>query len=203
MVTRSQVDRRAAAANTFVAIDGLDDIARGLREVGKQAQNELKDVYRSGGDLIVNVARPQVPVGTGRLLGSVKSAPTTREGRVKMGTPSRVPYAGWVEFGGTILFPRRSRARTGQTWTKSSVRVSERASVLGGFVNVSRRETQVVAVSSRGVRVRGATGAVVASREYVPEGRALYPAFVGMLGTIRDLMTSEIEQLQRRYDVGP
>lgn len=204
MVTLTQVERRAKAANTFVAVEGLDEIAKGLRQVGKEAQNELKGIYRSGGDLIVNTARPAIPRESGKLLGSVKSAPTSREGRVKMGTPSRVPYAGWVEFGGTILFPRRSRARTGLNYSKSRVRVRERVSVLGGFISTTRRETRVVQLTKRGYRSnRDASGAVVASREFVPEGRALYPAFVGMLGEIRDLMTFEIEQLQRRYDVGP
>lgn len=44
---------------------------------------------------------------TGRLEASVRTLSTAREGRVVEGSPKRIPYAGWWEFGG----PKRKSSR--------------------------------------------------------------------------------------------
>lgn len=68
----------------------------GLNAVGQtvvlEAQSRFPDALS---DDPYNVARR-----TGRLEGSLRARSTAREGRVVEGTETRIPYAGWWEFGG-------------------------------------------------------------------------------------------------------
>lgn len=43
-----------------------------------------------------------MPVRTGRLAASIKPASTQRAGRVGYSSPTKVPYAGFIEFGGSV-----------------------------------------------------------------------------------------------------
>ena len=206
MATFEQVVARRNAANQFLAVEGLDENIRALRTVNREAINEVKQVYRTGGEWIARQAKSRVPRQTGKLSRSIKAAPTQKEGRVKMGTAKSVAYAGWVEFGGTILFPNRSRGK----FRKGRIRVHERVPVsfgrtFGGFqgnVRITRRTTAILHdTPKRGVRgsVAGAgSGAVVASRPFVPEGRDFWPTAVEALPMLRRSMTGQLEALFER-----
>lgn len=52
-----------------------------------------------------------VPRRTGRLASSIRPASTQRTGQVAYSSPTRVPYAGWIEFGGSRGRPYVSRGR--------------------------------------------------------------------------------------------
>lgn len=179
---------------------GLAEARKALRQAGDDLPAALREAYRLGGEIII--AATTVPVRSGRLASTLRSAPTQRAGRVRMGTPSRVPYAGWVEFGGRILFPNRSAARTGQSFSKGRVSVRETAQILGGTVRYRKRRTEILVGDHKpGKRstIAGAdSGAVVAHRPFVPEGRYLYPAFVSRLGDVRRVTLAEIEDVMRR-----
>lgn len=47
-----------------------------------------------------------MPHRSGRLAASIKPASTQRTGQVAYSSPTRVPYAGWIEFGGMITTVR-------------------------------------------------------------------------------------------------
>jgi hypothetical protein len=58
----------------------------------------MKDTHRKAGEIIVKAATPFTPVDSGALSASLKSAPTQRQGRVRLGSAA-VPYAGPIHFG--------------------------------------------------------------------------------------------------------
>lgn len=89
-------------STVVVRVEGLDELRRALRAAGRDLPRELKAILNEAGGLIATATRLRVPVRSGRLAASIRPRSTQREGRVQMGTPARVPYAGWIEFGGTI-----------------------------------------------------------------------------------------------------
>lgn len=104
-----------------IEVVGLKEFAAALRKAEGRLPAEIKEVYNAAGDLVVETAVPMmeqqfVSVSSrldGALERSVRSQPTRTEGRVIEGYPSRVPYAGWWEFGGSTKVgggPRVHRA---------------------------------------------------------------------------------------------
>lgn len=79
-------------------IDGLREVLRDIRRLGDDARDDMKETHRKAGEIIVEGAKRFVPVRTGALLQSMRSAPTTRQGRVRVGNAS-APYAGPIHFG--------------------------------------------------------------------------------------------------------
>ena len=81
---------------------GVSRMASSLRRLGdEELSKEMKAVSKAAAQKIVPFAKMQVPVGpTGRLRDTIKADATRRYGRIKAGTPGRVPYARWVHRGG-------------------------------------------------------------------------------------------------------
>lgn len=50
-----------------------------------------------------------MPHRSGRLAASIKPASTQTTGQVAYSSPTRVPYAGWIEFGGAVGKDNRIR----------------------------------------------------------------------------------------------
>lgn len=86
----------------FIAVEGLDRLARLLRDADASLLDELKDANRDAAELVAATARPLVPRRTGRLEATVRTGATKRSGVVRAGR-ARVPYAPPVHFG----WPRR------------------------------------------------------------------------------------------------
>lgn len=92
-----------------IVVTGLSDFVRGLRAADRELPREFRRMLNQAAERVAEtaarLAEPQFITPrserTGNLLKSIKPASTQREGRVKMGTPKRVPYAGWWEFGGS------------------------------------------------------------------------------------------------------
>jgi phage gpG-like protein len=82
-----------------ITVVGFDELASGSKRLfGKIGDRAVKDFERIAGQQAGTV-RGRVPRETGRLAGSVTSF---REGeRAIVGMGDGVPYAGWIEFGGT------------------------------------------------------------------------------------------------------
>ena len=80
-------------------IDGLREINRDLRNMSQQARDDMKDTHREAGEIVARAATVLAPVLTGTLAGTIKSAPTQRQGRVRVGRGQSVPYAGPIHFG--------------------------------------------------------------------------------------------------------
>jgi hypothetical protein len=79
-------------------IDGLRDVQKAMRNFSDDSRNDMKETHRRAGQIVVDGAARLVPVRSGALLASLKSAPTQRQGRVRVGSAA-VPYAGPIHFG--------------------------------------------------------------------------------------------------------
>jgi hypothetical protein len=79
-------------------IEGLRELQKALRNLTDDSRNDMKETHRRAGQIIVEAAAPLVPVQSGALLASARSAPTQRQGRVRVGSAA-VPYAGPIHFG--------------------------------------------------------------------------------------------------------
>lgn len=80
-------------------IDGLREALRDIRRLGDDARDDMKDTHRKAGEIVAAVARGIAPVRTGRLASTIISAPTQRQGRVRVGRGQSIPYAGPIHFG--------------------------------------------------------------------------------------------------------
>lgn len=79
-------------------IEGLKEVLYDLRALGDATKNDMKETHRRAGEIVIEGAKRYVPVRTGNLLNSLRSNPTQRMGRVRIGSAS-VPYAGPIHFG--------------------------------------------------------------------------------------------------------
>jgi len=94
-----------------VSVNGVRELQAALKQVEKTWPRELRLVFNEAAKHVAERARPQVPQRSGRLAKSIKPASTQRAGRVGYSSPSKVPYAGWIEFGGKITGPKGDRIR--------------------------------------------------------------------------------------------
>ena len=79
-------------------IEGLRDVQKAMKNFSDDSRNDMKDTHRKAGQLVVDGAARLVPVRSGALLASLRSAPTQRQGKVRLGSAA-VPYAGPIHFG--------------------------------------------------------------------------------------------------------
>lgn len=82
-----------------VGIRGLKEVNRALRKLGDATKTEMKETHREAGNIVARAAKPLAPVRTGRLASTIVSAPTQRQGRVRVGRGQSIPYAGPIHFG--------------------------------------------------------------------------------------------------------
>lgn len=79
-------------------IDGLREVQRDLRKLGKDTRTEMKATHQRAAEIVVAGAKRLVPVRTGALANSIRAMATNTSGRVRVGKAS-VPYAGPIHFG--------------------------------------------------------------------------------------------------------
>lgn len=91
-----------------IQVLGLSDFRRQLKVANAQLPRELRKVFNTAARAVISDAVPRMPERTGKLKRSVRGRSTQTEGRVVSGTPTRVPYAGFIEFGGRV-----GKGRTG------------------------------------------------------------------------------------------
>jgi hypothetical protein len=94
-----------------VSVRGVKELRAALNEVERKLPRELRVAFNEAAKHVVGRAKPNVPVRSGALMSSIKPASTQRTGRVTYSPPGKVPYAGWIEFGGTIRGPKGARVR--------------------------------------------------------------------------------------------
>jgi hypothetical protein len=92
-----------------IAIAGLRELSRGLRRMDSEFPKMLRLAANEAAQLVVDEAVPKIPRKTGAAAKSVKVASTRSAARVKAGS-KRVPYFGFLEFGGRVG-PRKSSKR--------------------------------------------------------------------------------------------
>lgn len=83
---------------TTIEIEGLRELNRAFRSLGRDATLELKDVHLDGAKIVEKRARQIVPRRTGALADTLRSSGTMKGARVRAGF-ARVPYAGPIHFG--------------------------------------------------------------------------------------------------------
>lgn len=81
-----------------IEIDGLRQVQKALKDVSQESRDDMKETHRQAGQIIVDAAQPLIPVQSGGLLASIKSAPIQRQGRVRLGSAA-ILYAGPIHFG--------------------------------------------------------------------------------------------------------
>lgn len=87
---------------------GYRQLKRELRQLGDEAVESLKQTNKQAADLVADTARPEIPVRSGRLKGTLRTTGTMRGGVVRLGRKA-VPYAGPIHFG----WPNRPDAAKG------------------------------------------------------------------------------------------
>lgn len=84
-----------------VQIRGLRELSTAFKrvdvEIAKQLRVEFGEIARN----IVGIARPRVPVRTGRAASSIKPRSAQRGAGVALGG-ARAEYMPWLEFGGSV-----------------------------------------------------------------------------------------------------
>ena len=105
-----------------IQVDGLKELKKQLREVDASLTKELRRELRSVSQTAERAIRSNVPVGPargGHWRTAIRAGATPTSAYVTWGRAS-VPYAPWLEFGGTL---RRRRP------------------VSGGFTSIPRTRT--------------------------------------------------------------
>ncbi|HEU0193320.1 MAG TPA: HK97 gp10 family phage protein [Gaiellales bacterium] len=123
------------ADNLDVQVRGLAELARGSRRLADNIDSGADAAFRSVADQTATLVRGRVPRVSGRLAASVTADSISEGAQVGMG--DGVPYAGWVEFGGTrgrpyiaqgrYLYPTAQAAgpllqRAGETTARDEIR---------------------------------------------------------------------------------
>lgn len=88
-----------------VRVEGLRELRMALGAVDAQLEQELRDELKGIANEVAVIAKGRMAsagaVGTGRAMGSIRAFSTARSAGVRAGG-ARVPYYGWLDFGGTI-----------------------------------------------------------------------------------------------------
>jgi len=86
-------------AKPSIRVEGLDELRRELRRVKDNELNDsMKAIHQELAAEITRRALPNVPVRTGRLKNTVRSAGTVRDAIGRVGKAS-VPYAAPIHWG--------------------------------------------------------------------------------------------------------
>jgi hypothetical protein len=80
-----------------IRVSGLNKAIRALKEVGVPAK-EIALAAKDAAELVAGEARTLVPVRTGKLKGSIRTATQQRKAIVRAGG-ARVPYANPIHWG--------------------------------------------------------------------------------------------------------
>lgn len=84
-----------------IRIEGLRELQATLRALDGESQKLLRGTLNEAAETVAAGARRRVPTRTGRAKGSVKTASSQREARVKAGS-AKVPYFGFLDYGGRV-----------------------------------------------------------------------------------------------------
>ena len=87
-------------AEAEIRVVGLDELVRDSSDLATRIEHSSGPAMERGAKLAAERVRGSVPVLTGRLVGSVVTG-STHDGHAYMGMGEGLPYAGWIEYGGT------------------------------------------------------------------------------------------------------
>lgn len=92
------------AAPDPIKIEGLREFMLGLRKIDGALPKGLKEASNKAALIVVNEAKPRVPVGPGKgghASKSIKVASTAKAARISAGG-KKFPYYAWLDFGGRV-----------------------------------------------------------------------------------------------------
>lgn len=84
-----------------IEVEGLADLQRSLRAVGKEAAKGLRLALNEAADLLINKVGPKIPSRTGAARRSLKARSSQKAVRIAVGG-RRAPYYPWLDFGGSV-----------------------------------------------------------------------------------------------------
>lgn len=92
-----------------VEIEGLAEFRRALKRVDDDLPKDLRaTMRRQVADPVALRVKSQVPVLTGTWRSTIRGGATARTAYIQWGR-AKVPYAGWMEFGGQLPSQRSGR----------------------------------------------------------------------------------------------
>ena len=81
-------------------VEGLNDLAKRLKGLDPEFHKALRPALNDAAEIVVKIARPLVPVRTGKARKSIKVSSTSKEARVAEG--GTAPYMPWLDYGGKV-----------------------------------------------------------------------------------------------------
>lgn len=84
-----------------IRIDGLRQFQAALKQMDGESQKQLKVALDNVSRVVATAAARRVPRRSGRAAASLRAQSSQREARV-LGGSKKVPYYGWLDFGGRI-----------------------------------------------------------------------------------------------------
>jgi Bacteriophage HK97-gp10, putative tail-component len=99
-----------------IKVDGLATLTKQLKAISKEAPKAMRLANNEAANIVVNAARPTVPVRSGRTRTTLKARSTRSEARAVGGGTRAVHYP-WLEFGGRVgrrKATRRPRVKEGR-----------------------------------------------------------------------------------------
>lgn len=140
----------ARVADDAIRVTGLKEFLSKMQTLQVEAPRKVSRVaLNSVAELVVQDAQRRAPARTGKLRASIRASSTATLVRVSEGS-SKVPYAGFIDYGGTV-----GRLRT------------------GNFAAVRGTEAATIHARARAAR----TARFFAVRPFIRTGRILYPAY--------------------------
>ena len=88
------------ADKTKAEVHGVDELFRDTEKLAGRIADVTPEQFERIAQLAVATVRAKVPKRTGQFASTVRASKTKRAVLVRMGK-AKVPYAGWLEFGGT------------------------------------------------------------------------------------------------------
>jgi len=98
------------ADDARVEVRGYPELAAGSANLFRRIGPEAEDRFQQVADQVAGAVRGRVPHRSGQLASSVETGRAAPNG-VSVGIGGGVPYAGWIEFGGTRGRPYVSGGR--------------------------------------------------------------------------------------------
>lgn len=84
-----------------IKIQGLREFQSALKAMDGESQKQLRTVLNTASETVARGASRRVPRKTGAAAASLRATSSQREARVTGGS-KKVPYYGWLDFGGRV-----------------------------------------------------------------------------------------------------
>lgn len=126
-----------------IRVEGLREFQAALKRTDGESQKLLRVELNKIADVVVSGASRRVPRRTGRAAASYRAQSGQREAKI-IGGSRKVPYVGWLEFGGRIgkdKSVRRPFVRSGRyLWpTVAANRDSLEKALQAALIDLARR----------------------------------------------------------------